>query len=129
MADLQASSKSRRRANLRTGLIISLTTIFLMLCLGEVYFRYIFLRSDQYYFTLMDKRWRQVCWNPTFRLVSDQYPDGEISYRDRSWTDADVQGKKKIMIVGDSFVAGLGVCNAKDRFGDVLQAKLGDGYA
>ncbi len=130
MAETTTRSPARRRSrNLATGLSISMITIMLMLCLGEVYFRYFNLQSDAYYFTLMEQRWRQVCWKPTFSLKSDQYPDGEMIYRDRPWSDADVQGKKKIMLVGDSMVAGLGVCNAHDRFGDILQSKLGERYA
>ncbi len=109
-----------------TGLLISLITIAIMLGAGELYFRYGVLKSDAYDFTLMAKRWKEVCWTPLFTLHSDQYPNGTVQYRDRTWTDADVQGKTKIMIIGDSFVAGHGVCNAKDRFGDLLQAKLGD---
>ncbi len=122
-------SPLRRAARLLVGPLIALVTIAIMLGLGEGYFRYAVLKSDAYDFTLMAKRWKEVCWKPIFTLYSDQYPGGKVEYRDRTWTDADVQGKKKIMIIGDSFVAGHGICNAKDRFGDVLQTKLGDGYA
>jgi lysophospholipase L1-like esterase len=104
----------------------------LMLGLGEVYFRYFVLMSDAYNFTLLAKRWEAVCRKPIVTLYSDQIPpafDGKVEYRDRPWTDADVQGKKKIMVIGDSFVEGHGICNAKDRFTDVLQTKLGDSYA
>jgi lysophospholipase L1-like esterase len=124
----RASSK-RRILRLLAGPIIALTTVAIMLLFGEVYFRYFVLKSDSHLFTLMARRWEQVCWNPLFTLFSDKYPNGYIQYRDRTWTDADVQGKKKIMIVGDSFAAGHGICNARDRFGDVLQSRLGDGYA
>ncbi len=103
-----------------------------MLGLGEGYFRYFFLRSDAYNFTLMAKRWESVCRKPIVTLYSDQIPKefgGKVEYRDRAWTDADVQGKTKIMVIGDSFVEGHGICNPQDRFPDVLQSKLGAGYA
>jgi GDSL-like Lipase/Acylhydrolase family len=119
----------RRRFRLLVGPLIALITIAIMLGLGEAYFRYVVLKSDAYDFTLMAKRWKEVCWKPIFTLYSDQYPGGKVEYRDRDWTNADVEGKKKIMVIGDSFVAGHGICNAKDRFADVLQSKLGDGYA
>lgn len=123
------SHPTHSRLRLLAGPIIALTTLVIMLGLGEAYFRYFVLKSDGYDFTLMAQHWKAVCWNPIFTLHSDQYPNGKVEYRDRTWTDADVQGKKKIMIIGDSFVAGHGICNAKDRFGDVLQSRLGDGYA
>jgi lysophospholipase L1-like esterase len=130
MTDIKsATSRTQRARNLRAGLIISLTTTLLMLCMGEFYFRYIFLKSDSSGFTLMHQRWESICWKPTFRLTSDKYPNGEMVYRDRSWTEADVQGKTKIMVVGDSFTAAWGVCDVQKRFSNLLQTQLGDGYA
>lgn len=123
------TTKRRRLLRLLAGPLIALITLAIMLALGEGYFRYVNLQSDAYDFTLMAQRWKKVCWTPIFTLYNDQYPNGRVDYRDRTWTDADVQGKKKIMIIGDSFVAGHGICSVKDRFGDQLQAKLGDGYA
>jgi hypothetical protein len=122
---------ARRILRLLAGPLIALVTIAVMLGLGEVYFRFFTLQSDAYDFTLMAKHWKDVCWKPIFRLHSDQIPvnGGYVEYRDRTWTDADVQGKKRIMVIGDSFVAGHGLCDVKDRATDVLQAKLGDGYA
>jgi hypothetical protein len=118
------------------GPLIALFTLVLMLTLGEIYFRFLFLKSDTYDFTLMAKRWKDVCWNPIYTVTSDKYfpslkypQGGKFDYRDRAWTDADVQGRKKIMVIGDSFVAGHGVCNAKDRLTEILQNKLGSGYA
>src|SRR5262245_11524613 len=122
-------TSSRRITRLMAGPLIALFTLVIMLGLGEVYFRFILLKSDSHNFTLLSNRWMKVCWNPLFSLYSDQYPGGIVQYRDRTWTNADVQGKKKIVIIGDSFVAGHGICDAKKRFGDQLQAKLGDGYA
>ncbi|MBX3066045.1 MAG: SGNH/GDSL hydrolase family protein [Anaerolineae bacterium] len=114
-----------KRRQITRGLLVSLITVLLMLSLGEFYFRYIHLQSDVFAFTLMHQRWRSVCWKP---LNPVQYSDGVIEYRDRSWTEADVAGKIKVMVVGDSFAAGHGICNAQDRFGDVLQTMLGDQY-
>jgi lysophospholipase L1-like esterase len=120
-----------KRLQLRwlAGPLVALATLLMMFLAGEIYFRYFVIKSDSYDFTLMAKRWKEICWKPTFTVTSDQMPNGKIDYRDRTWTDADVQGKTKIMIIGDSFVAGHGLCNVQDRFSDVLQRKLGDKYA
>lgn len=45
-------------------------------------------------------------------------------YRDIEHDSALVKGKRKIMVVGDSFVAGHGIKNPKDRFSDLLGSKL-----
>lgn len=129
------SAKPLHRRSIRywrrllTGPLIMLLTLLIMLGLGEFYFRYINLQSDSFNFTLMMKHWLDVCWKPTFHVTSDKIPNGGLDFRDKTWTESDVQGKTKIMVVGDSFAAGHGICNAADRFGDVLQAKLGDKYA
>ncbi|MCC7451904.1 MAG: hypothetical protein IT324_31135, partial [Anaerolineae bacterium] len=74
-----SASKARQPSSRAGGLLISLITIFMMLGLGEIYFRYINLQSDGFYFTLMAQRWNAVCWKPTYTLKSDQYPKGEIT--------------------------------------------------
>src|SRR5664279_2807420 len=114
MADTAKAKKSRRGC--LVGPLISLITLLIMLGLGEVYFRFFVLKSDAYDFTLMAQHWKQVCWNPIFTVHSDHIPvnGGNVEYRDKTWTDADVQGKKKIMVIGDSFIAGHGICDVKN---------------
>jgi lysophospholipase L1-like esterase len=120
----------RQRLRWLAGPLVALLTLAIMLVIGELYFRYGVHKSDSVDLTLMAKHWKEECWTPIFTVNSEfQGKSYKIDYRDRTWADADVQGKKKIMIIGDSFVAGHGVCNAKDRFSDILQSKLGDGYA
>lgn len=46
-----------------------------------------------------------------------------IGYRDVPHTDT--TGKKKVLIVGDSFTSGHGLKNVEDRYGNVLADKLG----
>jgi hypothetical protein len=116
---------SRLRRVLR-GVFISLFTILIMLGVGEFYFRYVYFASDGFEFTLTHQRWVQTCWQP---LNHVQYPDQTIPFRDHAVTAADVAGKVKVMIVGDSVVAGYGICDPKDRFADRLQAMLGPAYA
>lgn len=47
-------------------------------------------------------------------------------YRDFEYDSTKISGKKKIMVLGDSFVAGHGVKDPNDRFSNILQEKLGD---
>src|SRR5512140_2907089 len=128
----QPRSRTRRLLRLLAGPLITLITVIVLLGAGEIYFRYGLLKSDAYDFTLLAKHWKEVCWKPIFTVTSDKIPKefgGKVEYRDRTWTDADVQGKTKIMVIGDSFVAGHGLCDVQDRATNVLQDKLGSGYA
>lgn len=52
-----------------------------------------------------------------------------LGYRDREIDENNIGNKKKVMIIGDSFVAGHGIEDPKDRFTDRLQVLLGDQYA
>jgi hypothetical protein len=48
----------------------------------------------------------------------------ENGYRDIDHDSAAVAGKRKVLVIGDSFVAGHGIQDPKDRFSDLLGAKL-----
>ena len=45
-------------------------------------------------------------------------------FRDREHSDADLKRKHKVFIIGDSFVAGAGIKNTRDRFSDQLSRNL-----
>ncbi|MBX3066929.1 MAG: SGNH/GDSL hydrolase family protein [Anaerolineae bacterium] len=111
--------------------LVALMTVFAMLGAGEFYFRVIHLESDGFYMTMMGQRWYRECWNPLFTLSNPAYPDdnGTVAYRDRTWTADDLIGKRKIVVLGDSFAAGHGVCDVSQRFSDQLGAQLGSDYA
>lgn len=51
-----------------------------------------------------------------------------LGFRDREYSGTDLQGKKVILCLGDSFTAGAGVKNPQDRFSNRLQDHLGPGY-
>lgn len=48
----------------------------------------------------------------------------EEGYRDVGYDSAQVQGRRKILVIGDSFVAGHGIRDPKDRFSDQLQGLI-----
>ncbi|HEX2898636.1 MAG TPA: SGNH/GDSL hydrolase family protein [Bacteroidia bacterium] len=45
-------------------------------------------------------------------------------YRDAAYDSTALEGKRKVLVIGDSFVAGHGVKDPKDRFSDLLGTKL-----
>lgn len=51
-----------------------------------------------------------------------------LGYRDVEWNADSFAGKKSILLVGDSFTAGHGIKDEKDRFGNILEEKWGSGY-
>lgn len=51
-----------------------------------------------------------------------------LGYRDVEWTPEKVRGKTKVMVIGDSFVAGSGIANPDDRFANQLGQLLGHDY-
>jgi hypothetical protein len=48
----------------------------------------------------------------------------EQGYRDTPYDSAAIAGKRKVLVIGDSFVAGHGIKDPKDRFSNVLGSKL-----
>lgn len=99
------------------GLLVSYFTIVLILALGEVYFRYFYAETENR-LTLAGMNWMNRYWQTN-----------SLGYRDREWTAEDVEGKTKILVIGDSFAAGWGLKDPADRFSDVLASRLGDDYA
>ncbi|HHG85134.1 MAG TPA: SGNH/GDSL hydrolase family protein, partial [Bacteroidetes bacterium] len=49
-------------------------------------------------------------------------------YRDRPYDVQKIEGKTKVLLLGDSFVAGHGLKNPEDRFSNLLQKELGENY-
>ncbi len=45
-------------------------------------------------------------------------------YRDSEYDSTALAGKRKVLVIGDSFVAGHGVKDPKDRFSNLLESKL-----
>jgi hypothetical protein len=82
----------------------------------EFYFKVFFAQSDAYFFTLAAQNWQARYWQPV----------NSLDYRDHEWTAAEVAGKRKIMVVGDSVAAGVGINNYQDRFSNQLNRLLGD---
>ncbi len=102
--------------DLLTNLTVSLLFLFLAFMGAEFYFKVFFAQSDAFVFTLAAQNWKQRYWTPI----------NSLGYRDREWSAEDIAGKLKIMVVGDSLAAGLGINNYQDRFSNKLNELLGD---
>lgn len=100
-----------------SGLLVSYVSIVLALLLGEAYFRFAYADSG-WGFTLAHENWQTRYWQVNSR-----------GFRDREWSETDLEGKEVIAVLGDSFASGWGVNNPADRFPDVLASHLGADYA
>lgn len=87
--------------------------VVLLLAALEIAFMFV-AQSHEGGLTLASHVWFARYWKP----VNSQ------GYRDVEHTDT--LGKKKVIVIGDSFAAGHGVDNADDRFSNVLAQKLGE---
>jgi hypothetical protein len=92
--------------------------LFLIFGILEFYFKVFFAQTDGYTFTLAAQNWNEKYW----------YPINSLGYRDQEWTPENTKGKIKVMVVGDSFVAGTGIENYEDRFSNQLAKLLGQDY-
>jgi len=96
---------------------VFLALFSVMLCwfLFEEAFAMVFVQTDGFGYTSAAKAWRARYWKPL----------NSLGYRDSEHPATDFYRKKTLFVVGDSFVAGYGIKDAKDRFSDVLQDRLG----
>ena len=87
--------------------LLSLWGIFVVL---EIGFRWFFVQSDGFLHTLAAKRWHEKYWEPV----------NAFGFRDREISKEELSSKRKLFVVGDSFVAGIGIENQEDRFSNRL---------
>ena len=97
---------------------LSLFSLLLITILLEVYFKVFFAQSDTFGFTLAEENWHA-------RYVQTN----SLGYRDIEWTPELLEGRTKIMVLGDSFVEGAGINDPANRFSNLLGQMLGDEYA
>lgn len=114
--------RNGRKPTKRQTLIENLALSFLMLLLTfmtlEFYFKLFFAQSDGFRYTLASQNWYEWYWQ-----------ENSKGFRDVEWTPERLAGRTKVMVVGDSFVAGSGIINPEDRFANQLGRLLGDEYA
>lgn len=99
--------------------IISLTVLgfifwsFVLFCISEAYFRYVYDESDGLGFLKVDQAWhrRHVVYNGDFM-------------RDREFKQKKQEGVTKIGVIGDSITFGAGIKDPQKRFSNLLEEEL-----
>lgn len=82
--------------------------------LAETLFVGFYSTTDAFSLSLVSKRWNErYVHRNNWNCRDDKRYEGEIP-----------AGTKRLAIVGDSFAFGHGIKNIKDRFGDLLEARL-----
>lgn len=91
--------------------------IFLSLAVEGVFRSFINI-SDGVGQTLHAKKWVSKYWKPV----------NGFGLRDVEHTKKSLAGKRIIVVLGDSFTAGYGVKDYRDRFSNLLESRLGDSW-
>ncbi len=110
--------KTSHSRGIAQNISLSLFSFLFIVILLEIYFKLFFIQSDGFGFTLASINWTERYWQ-----------NNSLEYRDIEWTPELLEGRTKIMVVGDSFVAGAGINDPADRFPDLLGQMLGQDYA
>jgi lysophospholipase L1-like esterase len=113
-----AQKRFKRLRGITSGLLVSLITVVGLLGMGEVYFRNYADSGFPFTETLASINWMQRY----FTINAE-------GFRDREWTDEELQSRRVVYAIGDSFTQGWGIDNPEDRFSNVLGGLLGDEYA
>lgn len=109
---------STRVQTIVENICLVLLASFLTFMALELGFKLFFAQSDGFRYTLASQNWYEWYWQ-----------ENSLGYRDVEWTPQQLADKTKVMVVGDSFVAGSGIANPQDRFANQLGRLLGDDYA
>lgn len=107
----------RRRAWLQNCSLLLFTVLYTVLIL-EIIVQVTFVQTDGMAFTLSSKLWFERHWHPINRF----------GFRDPEYDIEALRAKKRLFVVGDSFVAGHGIADVRDRFSNVLGRKLGKNW-
>ncbi len=102
----------RRKVGLALGnALVSLCMLGVVGLGAETYLRYLAVETDAFGMSLAARRW--------FALHTQL---NSMGCRDKEWTVEKPPGRRRIAVVGDSFVYGWGIERVEDRFSDALQA-------
>lgn len=101
------------------GVCVSLFVFLVTFTLLEAGWYLFYAESDNINRTFASRRWFKKYWKPI----------NPLGFRDIEFKSSDFTDKKILFVVGDSFVAGHGLKDPKDRFSDLLRNKLGDTWA
>ena len=108
-----------RRRNVVLGLCTSLLSLWLLLLVLELFFKAFVIQSDAFGHTLAAKRWFERYWGPT----------NSFGFRDQEFDTRILASSRTLFVIGDSFVAGLGVNDPEDRFSNHLRRWMGSEWS
>lgn len=114
---LAVQRRYRRVRSVAGGLILTYLVIVAALVGGELYLRYGYADSRME-LALYGQNWR----NRYVQLNS-------FGYRDDEWTLEQLAQRRTVFVLGDSFTEGWGIDDPDDRYTDVLEDLLGEGWA
>ncbi|MCI0565187.1 MAG: SGNH/GDSL hydrolase family protein, partial [Nitrososphaera sp.] len=114
----QREAGALRRRNCVLGLCTSVLSLWLLLLILELFFKAFVIQSDAFGHTLAAKRWFERYWGPT----------NSFGFRDQEFDTRILASSKTLFVIGDSFVAGLGVDNPEDRFSNHLRRWMGSDW-
>ncbi|MFC2173588.1 SGNH/GDSL hydrolase family protein [Acidobacteriota bacterium] len=97
---------------------LSVFTLLFSFLAVEGAFRFFVVQSDAWWFTLSCKEWFRRHWKPV----------NSFGFRDVEHSKASLTGQKIVIVLGDSFVTGYGIENCSDRYSNILQDHLGEGW-
>ena len=108
---------SRRLEGVRNLVLLAGSSVLVLLML-EAGFSLFDVRSDNFVRTLAAQRWMARYWQPI----------NFLGYRDAEYSPGTISDKRVVAVVGDSFTAGAGIEDHRDRYPDVLAELLGFGW-
>jgi lysophospholipase L1-like esterase len=104
--------KDRKAAALLwSGLWIAGVAVSVGLLSGEVYFRYFYDQTDSFALSKASGRW-----------FDRHFKRNQEGFRDIvNYPATTIGGKRRVTVIGDSYAAGHGIANVKERFAGVLR--------
>lgn len=115
---MHATKSPAKRRNTLLNLWVSTLTLFLVLVGAEFAFKVFVASTYDLGIGLANRNWHARYWKPI----------NALGYRDHEWDNLDLADRSIVVVLGDSFAAGVGIRHIEDRFSNVLAEKLGDGY-
>ena len=100
----------------KKGLLANVFTIATTLIVTLLFLEIVFMYIPQSHEGVLSKA-SQIWWNKYWN------PINSLGFRDKEVSDD--KGKKRVLVIGDSFAAGHGLKSIDERFSNILEQKLG----
>jgi len=98
--------------------LLALFSLTFSLLASEWAFRTFLTVSDGWNITWASRRWHARYWKPV----------NSLGFRDSEHSDSSRAGRKLLFVLGDSFAAGHGIRDVRQRFADIIGEGLGPAW-